>query len=39
MTFVQDFLAFRVSVEKSAVILIGLSLYATFFFLLLLVIL
>jgi hypothetical protein len=29
MTFVQDLLAFRVLVEKSGVILIGLSLYAT----------
>jgi hypothetical protein len=29
MTFVQDLLAFRVSDEKSSVILIGLSSYVT----------
>jgi hypothetical protein len=29
MTFVQDLLAFRVSVEKSGVILIGLPLYVS----------
>jgi hypothetical protein len=29
MTFAQDLLAFRVSVEKAGVILIGLPLYVT----------
>jgi hypothetical protein len=32
MTSVQDLLAFRVSVEKSGVILIGLPLYVTWSF-------